>query len=204
MAKRDEAYRMEVVAKARSFKRSWVDMAESLVEVRTRGYFQKWGYETLHGYALEELNIKRGTVDKLTGSYHALEQHVPHVLQWDGVAQSMPDMDAVEYFAKAVEPRKDDDGEPAEGPPREVIDELKQAIFEDQINPSSLRRRFNPMLNPRPEVDPRKELLARVKAQAKRLEELLGGVEGLTEERVEQVTSALEELRADLDHLDAE
>lgn len=204
MAKRDEAFRMEVVAKARSFKRSWVDMAESLVEVRTRGYFQKWGYETLHGYALEELNIKRGTVDKLTGSYQALEQHVPHVLQWDGVAQSMPDMDAVEYFAKAVEPRRDEDGEPAEGPPREVIDELKQAIFEDQINPSSLRRRFNPMLNPRPEVDPKKELLARVKAQAKRLEELLGGVEGLTEERVEQVTSALEELRADLDQLDAE
>lgn len=204
MAKRDEAFRMEVVAKARSFKRSWVDMAESLVEVRTRGYFQKWGYETLHGYALEELNIKRGTVDKLTGSYQALEQHVPHVLQWDGVAQSMPDMDAVEYFAKAVEPRRDEDGEPAEGPPREVIDELKQAIFEDQINPSSLRRRFNPMLNPRPEVDPKRELLARVKAQAKRLEELLGGVEGLTEERVEQVTSALEELRADLDQLDAE
>ncbi len=202
MAKRDEAFRMEVVAKARSFKRSWVDMAESLVEVRTRGYFQKWGYETLHGYALEELNIKRGTVDKLTGSYQALEQHVPHVLQWDGVAQSMPDMDAVEYFAKAVEPRRDEDGEPAEGPPREVIDELKQAIFEDQINPSSLRRRFNPMLNPRPEVDPKKELLARVKAQAKRLEELLGGVEGLTEERVEQVTSALEELRADLDRLE--
>ena len=202
MAKRDEAFRMEVVAKARSFKRSWVDMAESLVEVRTRGYFQKWGYETLHGYALEELNIKRGTVDKLTGSYQALEQHVPHVLQWDGVAQSMPDMDAVEYFAKAVEPRRDEDGEPAEGPPREVIDELKQAIFEDQINPSSLRRRFNPMLNPRPEVDPKKELLARVKAQAKRLEELLGGVEGLTEERVEQVTSALDELRADLDRLE--
>lgn len=204
MGKRDEAFRMEVVTKARSFKRSWVDMAESLVEVRSRGYFERWGYETLHGYALEELNIKRSTVDKLTGSYHALEQHVPHVLSWDGVAQSMPDMEAVEYFAKAVEPREDAEGEPSAGPPREVIDELKQAIFEDQINPSSLRRRFNPMLHPKAEVDPKKELLARVKAQARRLEELLGGVEGLTEERLEHVTRALAELRADIDRLDGE
>src|SRR5690606_21065211 len=190
---------MEVVAKARSFKRSWVDMAEALVEVRSRNYYHRWGYETLHGYALEELNIKRSTVDKLTGSYHALEQHAPHVLQWDGVAQSMPEMEAVEYFAKAVEPRPSPEGEPGEAPPREVIDELKQAIFEDQINPSSLRRRFNPVLNPKPESDPKKELLARVKAQARRLEELLGGIEGLSEERVEQVTSALAELRDELD-----
>lgn len=204
MGKRDEQLRMDAVTKARAFKRSWVDMAESLVEVRNRGYFERWGYETLHGYALEELNIKRSTVDKLTGSYHALERHVPHVLQWDGVAQTMPEMDAVEYFAKAVEPRRDRDGEPTEAPPREVIDELKQAIFEDHINPSSLRRRFNPVLHPKPEVDAKKEQLARVKNHARRLEEMLAAVEGLSEERIEQVRAALDELRRDIDSLDEE
>ena len=91
MAGGDEAYRMKVVSVARVFKRSWVDMAESLVEVRKRRLFERWGYETLHGFALEELNIKRSTVEKLTGSYAALETHVPHVLQWDGVAQQVPD-----------------------------------------------------------------------------------------------------------------
>lgn len=195
---------MEVVTKARAFKRSWVDMAEALVEVRSRGYYQRWGYETLHGYALEELNIKRSTVDKLTGSYAALEQHVPHVLQWDGVAQSMPEMEAVEYFAKAVDPPAPKNGMAPSPPPREVLDELKQAIFEDQVNPSSLRRRFNPMLNPRPEVDPRKDLLARVRQSARRLEEMLTDVEGLSEQRVEQVTSALEELRRDIDALESD
>lgn len=202
MGKRDEAFRMQVIAQARAFKRSWVDMAEALVEVRNRNYFRRWGYETLHGYALEELNIKRSTVDKLTGSYHALEQHAPHVLQWDGVAQSMPEMEAVEYFAKAVEPRPTADGEPPERPPREVIDELKQAIFEDQLNPSSLRRRFNPILHPKPESDAKKELLARVRTQARRLEELLEGIDGLSEERIAQVTNALAELRAELDALE--
>ncbi len=204
MGKRDEAFRMEVVTKARAFKRSWVDMAEALVEVRNRGYYQRWGYETLHGYALEELNIKRSTVDKLTGSYAALEQHVPHVLQWDGVAQSMPDMEAVEYFAKAVDPPAPRNGVAPPPPPRELLDELKQAIFEDQVNASSLRRRFNPALNPKPEGDPKKELLARVRQSVRRLEEMLVSVDGLSEERVEHVTSALEELRRDLDALEAE
>lgn len=202
MGKRDEAYRMEVVTRARAFKRSWVDMAEALVEVRKQGWYKRWGYESLHGYALEELNVKRGTVDKLTGSYTALEQHVPHVLSWDGVAQSMPDMDAVEYFARAVDPAPAREGEPAPEPPAlEVLEQLKQAIFEDQVSPPSLRRRFNPLLHPKPEADPRLELVARIRAGAQRLEAMLADVEGLSEETVEHVTRALEELRRDLDAL---
>src|SRR5262245_30738106 len=124
MGKRDEAYRMEVVTRARVFKRSWVDMAEALTEVRSHGWFEGWSYGTLHAYAQEELHIKKTTVDKLTGSYAVIEEHVPHVLSWDGVAQPMPEMDAVEYFAKALDPQ-------GERPTRAVVDELKQAIFED-------------------------------------------------------------------------
>ncbi len=204
MGKRDEAFRMEVVSRARAFKRSWVDMAEALVEVRSQGYHKRWGYETVHGYALEELNIKRSTVDKLTGSYQALEQQVPHVLQWDGVAQSMPELDAVEYFARAVDPPAPKNGAAPAPPPREVIDELKQAIFEDQVGSPSLRRRFNPILNPKPETDAKRELLTRVQSSARRLEQMLSEIEGLSEERVEQVTNALEELRRDIAALGGE
>lgn len=204
MGKRDEALRMEVVSRARVFKRSWVDMAESLVQVRSHGYHRRWGYETLHGYALEELNIKRTTVDKLTGSYQALEQHVPHVLQWDGVAQSMPELDAVEYFARAVDPpAPKNGGEAPPPPPSDVVDELKQAIFEDHVSSPSLRRRFNPVLHPKPETDARRELLTKVRSSARRLEEMLGAIEGLSEERVERVTSALEELRQDIEALES-
>lgn len=193
MGKRDEAFRMDVVAKARVFKRSWVDMAEALVEVRNREYHTKWGYETLHDYAQEELRIKRATVDKLTGSYYALETHVPHVLSWDGVAQAMPEMEAVDYFAKAVDAE--------EKPPRDVMNELKQAIFEDQLSTPLLRRKFNPVLHPK-EEETKKEIVQRVRASARRLEELITTLDGLSEQRVEQVTSALEDLRHDLDALE--
>ncbi len=203
MGKGDEAFRMDVVSRARAFKRSWVDMAEALCEVQSRSHYRRWGYETLHGYALEELNIKRGTVEKLTGSYHALERHVPHVLSWDGVAQSMPEMEAVEFFAKAVDPPARRSGEPPPAaPPRSVVEELKQAIFQDQVSPPSLRRRFNPILNPKEESDSRRELLARVRASARRLEEMVTVLDGLSETRVEQVVSVLEELRQDLDSLE--
>lgn len=199
----DEAFRMQVVSRARVFKRSWVDMAEALSTVRSRRLFERWGYQSLPDYALEELNIKRATCDKLTVSYHALSEHAPHVLSWDGVAQEMPEMDAVEYFARAVDPRPRRGSEEAPPPPSdEVVDQLKQAIFEDRASPPSLRRRFNPVLNPKDEGDERRDLLSKVRANARRLEELVTALDGLSEERVEEVTSCLEELRKELDQLE--
>lgn len=198
-----ESFRMQVVSRARQFKRSWVDMAEALVEVRSKGLFRAWGYETLHGYALEELNIKRSTCEKLTGSYHAIERYAPHVLEWDGVAKQVPEMEAVDYFARAVEPRPRKEGEPAPPPPSdEVVAELKQALFEDQASAPSLRRRFNEVLHPKSDDAHRRELLQRVRSSARRLEGLVTQVDGLTEDRVDAVTSCMEELRADLDALE--
>ena len=198
----DEGFRMQVVAQARVFKRSWVDMAEALSAVRQRGLHRRWGYDTLHGYALEELNIKPATCDKLTLSYSAMERHVPHVLTWDGVAQQIPEMAAVDYFAKAVDPRPKREGEPVPDPPeQDVVDQLKAAIFEDQVSPPSLRRRFNPILNPKDDADRRRERLQKVRSGARRLEALVTEVEELSEERVEEVTHCLEELRAEIDQL---
>ena len=79
---------------------------------------------------------------------------------------------------------------------------VKQAIFEDQVSTPSLRRRFNPVLNPKDEGQQRIDLLNRVRANSRRLEALVSEVEELTEERVEQVTQCMEELRTDIDLLE--
>ena len=194
---------MQVVARARAFKRSWVDMAEALVSVRNQDLHRAWGYEALHGYALEELHIKRSTCEKLTGSFHAMERHVPHVLEWDGVGREMPQMDAVDYFARAVDPKPRREGDPVPDPPSdEVVDELKQAIFEDLASAPALRRRFHDVLHPRGDEAQRKELFARVRSTARRLEGLVTGVEDLSEARVTDVARCMEELRSDLDQLE--
>lgn len=199
-----EAFRMQVVARARAFKRSWVDMAEALVTVRNKDLHGAWGYETLHGYALEELHIKRSTTEKLTGSFHAMERHVPHVLEWDGVGREMPPMDSVDYFARAVDPKPRREGDPLPDPPSdEVVEELKHAIFEDLASAPALRRRFNDVLHPKGDEAHRKELFARVRSTARRLESLVTDVEDLSEQRVIEVTRCMEELRGDLDQLEA-
>lgn len=195
---------MQVVARARAFKRSWVDMAEILVQVRSRDLHHTWGFETLHGYALEELNIKRSTCDKLTGSYHAMERHVPHVLEWDGVGQAMPTMDAVEYFARAVDPKPSRDGDTPPPPSEEVVQDLKQAIFEDLASAPSLRRRFNDVLRPKSDDQQRKAVLGRVRSTATRLESLVSHLDELSGDRVEEVVRCMEELRHDLDALTTE
>ncbi|MGE3634824.1 MAG: hypothetical protein AB7P00_33295 [Sandaracinaceae bacterium] len=196
-----ESFRMQVVSRARAFKRSWVDMAEALVEVRNRVLHRSWGYETLHGYAQEELNIKRSTCEKLTGSYHAIERHAPHVLGWDGVAQPMPEMDTVDFFARSVEPKPRRDGEIPDKPAPEVVADLRRALFEDNATIPTLRKRLNEGKPPKDDDEARRALIERVRASARKLEELVVHVDGLSEERVEQVTSCMEELRSDLDEL---
>jgi hypothetical protein len=199
----DESFRMKLLACARVFKRSWIDMASSLVTVRNRGLYRHWGHETLEGYALEELNIKRATCEKLTGSYSALEQHAPQVLSWDGVAQTVPEMDAVDYFARVVDPRPKRAGEPAPAaPPAEVVEQLKQATFLDQANTAALKRRFNPVINPKDEADEKLEMLRKLKASTTRIETLLSGVDGLEESRVDEVTRCMEALRQDIEKLE--
>ena len=187
---------MKCVGLARVFKRSWVDMAGALFRVRREGLYRKWGYETIHAYALDELRIRKATVDKLTGSYGAIETHVPHVLDWDGVGREIPSIDAVDYFARALGPPED-----GEAPPAEVVEELTRAVFEDGASAHALRRRFNPVLNPLDEAAERQRAAERLRSSARRVESLITTVEGLSEERVASVSAALEGLRDDLDAL---
>ena len=112
----------------------------------------------------------------------------------------MPTYEAVDYFARAVGAGRETEEEPPERP-EELVTEMKQAVFEDGLAPGALRRRFHPVLYPKSEEDERRELLRKLKSSAQRLEGLLQDVEGLTEARVEEVTTALEGLREDLEAL---
>ena len=63
--------RLELVRRARNFKRSWVEMAEALTRVRAAQVYLEWGYPDFETYCHSELMLTKGTVDKLTGSYAA-------------------------------------------------------------------------------------------------------------------------------------
>ena len=192
--------RVHVVRRAREFKRSWVMMAEALVEVRNRESYLDWGYEDFYSYCSLELQIKQATADKLTGSYIALKRHAPSVLKRDGLNERIPTCDAVDYFAKALQKNPSNDaGDRAVG--QEVVDELRHAVFEEGAPVSDLRKRFNPVFSPKPEGVEQMDAIRRATAAVRRLERMIDEIDGLRRPTVRASLDALEALREELTEL---
>ena len=192
--------RVHVVRRARDFKRSWVMMAEALVEVRNRESYLDWGYSDFYSYCSLELQLKQATADKLTGSYVALKRHAPSVLKRDGLNERIPTCDAVDYFAKALQKEASNDSDELAVSP-EVVDELRHAVFEEGAPVSDLRKRFNPVLNPRPEGAEELDAIRRTTATVRRLERSIEDIEGLRRTTVRGALDALEALREELTEL---
>jgi hypothetical protein len=184
--------RLELLRRARRFKRSWIDMAEALVELRVSRHFESWGYADFYEYCAEELLIKRRTVDKLTGNFTTLERHAPEILR-GGDDQRIPTFDSVDYFARALSAN-----EGGHAPAPEVLDELRTAVFEEGKPLTSLRRKFNSVLYAKSEPEQALENLSRAHSAAERLGAMLADLPGLSPVRAADVAAALEGLRAEL------
>jgi hypothetical protein len=209
-----DAQRLEVVRRTQRFKRSWIELAEALIKVRAGRAYERWGYDDFHAYCAQELTLKKATVDKLTVSYSTVQRHAPEVLEWDGVARTIPTVEAIDYFSRAIGdgPANDlsGDEEPAPAPSRrapprphapEVLDELKSAVFDEGQPVAELRKRFDPVLHPRPKGAEKLDLLNKASAAARKLAELLPDLDGLPEKRVRRLEEELGALRDDIEAL---
>ncbi|MDC0669123.1 hypothetical protein [Nannocystis radixulma] len=209
-----DAQRLEVVRRTQRFKRSWIELAEALIKVRAGRAYERWGYDDFHAYCAQELTLKKATVDKLTVSYSTVQRHAPEVLEWDGVARTIPTVEAIDYFSRAIGdgPANDlsGDEEPApassrRAPPRphapEVLDELKSAVFDEGQPVAELRKRFDPVLHPRPKGAEKLDMLNKASAAARKLAELLPDLDGLPEKRVRRLEEELGALRDDIEAL---
>lgn len=181
--------RIDLVERARRFKRSWVDMAEGLLRAQASQAYERWGYPDLHAYCNHELQLKRATVDKLMGSYATIREHAPQILRNDSVEHTIPSYDAVDYFARAL--RQDAANDAAIEPDGGVIEELRSAVFEDARPISALRRQFNPILHPKQKGEEALSALERARGNIKRLTSLL---EELGTDAEAQVARVEEEL----------
>ncbi len=191
-----DGIRLELVRRARVFKRSWVDMAEALTQVRRQGLWRKWGYDDFYAYCSLELMLTKASVDKLTGSYAVVQEHAPKVLERDGVASPIPTIDAVDYFAKVLRERPANDEAP--GDDEESWGELRKAVFDDNKSVAVLRKTFNPIFFPKPEGLEAVENLEKIRSTARRLEGLLQRAEGLDPARVSRLIEELAGLRDEL------
>lgn len=206
-----EPARLDALRCAQQFKRSWVELAGKLVALRRSRSHEAWGYEDFYLYCSEELQLRKSTVDKLTISFSTLERVAPQVLSWDGVAKTIPSYEAVDYLSKAMRlpPSREDQAEDArprrkpEGPEpaREVIKELRQAVFDEGQTVAELRKRFDPVLWPKPKGAEMLELITRAGGYARKLAEVLAEIDGLSDKRVAALEQQLGGLRQELDAL---
>lgn len=193
-----EELRVETVRRARDFKRSWIRMAEALVQVRDGEAYRGWGYHDFYDYCANELLIRRATADKLTGSFVALQRHAPAVLRRDGLTERVPTCDAVDYFARALQKGSGTDGPADRGIAEEAVQELTHAVFEEGAPVTELRKRFNPVFHPKPEGVEQIELIRRATATARKLERMIDDIDGLPRRVVRDGHASLEALKDEL------
>lgn len=199
--------RVDIVRRAERFKRSWVELAEGLWALRKHRKYEAWGYAELHEYCQKELHIKPSTIDKLMLSYGTLREHAPDVLKRDGVAREIPSLEAVDYFSRVMPPAENDDEDGSRSSrrrldaPAAVIDELRSAVFDQTQSVGELRKRFDPILRPKPPGSEEAEAPRKLKALAEKLAEGVQSTPGLSEKRVARVMAMVEALVRDLDEL---
>lgn len=211
--------RIEAVRRAQNFRRSWIDLAETLNRIRNQNLYEKWGFTDFYDYCQEELTLKKATVDKLTISYNTLERHAPQVLERDGVANTIPSYEAIDYFHKTIgdldEPpppaANDDEGEevavlPRRGrvplpPTPELRREFEQAVFDEGQPVGELRKRFDQQFFPRPAGADDLDTIRKASAAARKLAALIVEIPGLPEKQVRRVEAELGKLREALDDM---
>lgn len=158
--------RVDVLGKARRFKRTWLELAEALTGVYERESWVRWGYDSFEDYCRRELHIKKGTVAKLLGSFRFLQTDAPAVLERSLSEPSapVPSLQAIDFMARAAERGAADE---------DTMEEMKRAVFDDGAEAPVLSRRFKEVAFPVDESERRDKLRGQLVSSARRLATLI-------------------------------
>ncbi len=163
-----DAERVDALARTKTFKRSWIQLASTLVAIRERETWKRWGFEDFDDYYSKELHLRRSTVDKLCASYGFLRANAPRLVRDDSptipMNEPIPSWEAVQYVAKAEE---------RGAAPPDTMEEMKRAAFEEGASVPALSRRFREVAFPVDDEEKRQRLRAQIVATAKRLADLI-------------------------------
>ena len=156
--------RYQVLATARKFKSSWVELGEQLLKVSSHRLFQQWGYASFEDYCSREVRIKQPTAQKLTLAYRYLEKEEPQLLARQSEFKPLPDYRSVDLLRQAREEPKVSE---------EDFQRLRQTVIEeDRSHPTALKR-FKEILPASSEARNQGQLLKAGVGAARRLETAL-------------------------------
>jgi len=148
----ETSVRYHVLEVTKSFKTSWVALGRALYSVWKDKLYKDWGYNTIEGYVVKEVGIRKLTAMKLLRSYYFLEKEEPHYLTKDYtetiVAAVMPTYENIDLLRKAKNNKTLDNQDYAN---------LKKDIFEKGKDPLCVRRDLISLIRQRREIDPHQE-----------------------------------------------
>ena len=166
LAVSDDPERADTLAKARAFKRTWLELAEALTRVQQRSLWEAWGFDDFESYCRKELHLRASTVAKLLGSYRFLETSAPRVIERSrkGELAPVPSLGAVEFVAKATERGAADP---------ETLETIQRVAFEEGADAPLLSRRFKEVAFPQTDDERTDKSRTTIVATARKLASLL-------------------------------
>lgn len=159
--------RAETLAKARAFKRTWLELAEALTRANDKRLWEKWGFEDFDAYCRKELHLRSSTVAKLLGSYRFLESSAPRVIERaraDDFDAPIPSLPAVEFVKRATEKGTADE---------ETLRSIHRVAFDEGADAPVLTKKFGELAFPQTDRERKEKLRGQIAAAARRLSALI-------------------------------
>jgi hypothetical protein len=168
LAVADDPVRADTLAKARAFKRTWLELAEALSRAHDQRLWEKWGFPDFDAYCRKELHLRASTVAKLLGSYRFLEHSAPKVIERarivDDYSSPIPSLATVGFVQKAIEHGAAD---------AETIRTIQRVAFEEGAEAPVLKSKFGELAFPMTDRDRKAKMRAAIAAAARRLSTLI-------------------------------
>ncbi len=181
-----ESERYQVLATAKQFKSSWVELGEWLARISKSNQFSDWGFTSFEDYCTREIRIRRQTAEKLLLAFRFLERKEPGLLD-RRKGRPLPDYRSVDLLRQADEKEHFSMAE---------YGELRQAVIEEERNHPSIAKQYRDMShNHQPErktVHQYRNAMLAAKRLSTSLREIQDVPHGLAE-AVEQLVGFLEE-----------
>ncbi len=180
--------RFQVLASAKRFKSSWVELGEKLLAVQGQGLFRQWGYDSFEDYCSREVRIKKPTAQKLTLAYRYLEKEEPELLARRTELNPLPDFRSVDLLRQAREEREFSDEEYAG---------LRRSVLEEERSHPTVLKQFREVAAARSDDRELSALHLRAAlAAARRLQTTLAPLPDLARDHGESLQRLLADLEA--------
>lgn len=127
-----DSERYQLLATAKQFKSSWVELGAGLARVSSSKRFSEWGFASFEDYCTKEVRIRRQTAEKLLLAFRFLERREPELLARKEGRQ-LPDYRSVDLLRQTDE---SDHFSMAD------YSELRQAVIAEERSHPAVARQF--------------------------------------------------------------